>query len=268
MCEGNYIKLNRKMLDWEWYDDPLTFKVFLHFLITARWQDGSWHGIEVKRGEVLESLPSIAQKNGLTVQNVRTAIQHLSNTNSITIRSVGKCRIYKVSNYEKYQGQQDSQQESNRGVTGNQQESNMEVTPLKERKEREEGKKVNIYNARSAEEPTAETKPIPLKDGTEWKPTIAEYEECCKTYPNVDVMQEFNRMSIWSRDNPQKRKTRSGITRFVHSWLARAQDHPKTQQRNKSYTEQAMEHRFDAIDAWVKDRTGEENDGKGIWCTS
>ena len=139
MCTDNgYMKLFRKISEWEWYDDPITFKVFLHFLITARWQDGSWHGIEIKRGEVLESLPSIAQKNGLTVQNVRTSIQHL--LNSITIRKAGRFHVYMVSEYEKYQVQHDYQQESNREVTENQQESNREVTAHKERKESKECK--------------------------------------------------------------------------------------------------------------------------------
>ena len=141
MCTDNgYMKLFRKISEWEWYDDPVTFKVFLHFLITARWQDGNWHGIEIKRGEVLESLPSIALKNGLTVRNVRTAIQHLIDTNSVTIRKVGRCHIYKVSEYEKYQVRQDFLHENDREVTENRQDSDRKVTAHKERKESKECK--------------------------------------------------------------------------------------------------------------------------------
>ena len=154
MCEGNWIKLNRKMLSWEWYDDPATKIVFLHLLFTARWQDGSWHGIELKRGEALESLASIAERNNITVQNVRTAIQHLINTNSVTIRKCGKHCIYKVCEYEKYQDQHDDQHESNMEVTRYQHEGNtipslshrnesIEAKVSKESKRRDDGIECN-----------------------------------------------------------------------------------------------------------------------------
>lgn len=154
MCEGNWIKLNRKMLSWEWYDDPATKIVFLHLLFTARWQDGSWHGIELKRGEVLESLTSIAENNGLTVRMVRTAISHLIDTNSVTIRKVGKHCIYKVCEYEKYQDRHDERQEDDTMVTRyrhdgdtiptqSQRNERKEAKESKESKRREEGKESN-----------------------------------------------------------------------------------------------------------------------------
>lgn len=38
-----YIKIHRKMLDWEWYDDIPTKTLFLHLLLTANWKDSKWH---------------------------------------------------------------------------------------------------------------------------------------------------------------------------------------------------------------------------------
>lgn len=43
-------------------------------------------------------------------------------------------------------------------------------------------------------------------------------------YPAVDIMQELRKMKGWLDANPTKRKTKSGIMRFVNSWLAREQD--------------------------------------------
>ena len=102
MNEGNWIKINRKITEWEWYDDPVTFKVFFHLLLTASCQDKNLFGVELKRGEVLQSITSIASQNGLTVKNVYTAIDHLINTKSITVRRVRKYSIFKVCEYEKY----------------------------------------------------------------------------------------------------------------------------------------------------------------------
>lgn len=278
MCEGNWIKINRKITEWEWYDNPATKIVFLHLLFTARWQDGSWHGIEIKRGEVLESLPSIAQKNGLTVQNVRTAIQHLLNTNSITIRKAGRCHVYRVSEYEKYQGQLDYQQEGNREVTENQQEGNREVTAHKERKESKEGKKERVLRESKdslsqsdqvAHGMEANVEAIPLTDGTEWRPTVSEYDEYCRLYPSVDVFDSFRRMRAWSLSNPTKKKTRNGVKRFVNTWLSKEQDNSgkaSTKGSGSAYID-AIHNRMDVVDRWLErtgnDEAGVHNSGEG-----
>ncbi len=43
-------------------------------------------------------------------------------------------------------------------------------------------------------------------------------------YPAVNVMQSLRNMSGWLEANPKKRKTKSGILRFVTSWLSKEQD--------------------------------------------
>lgn len=273
MCTDNgYMKLFRKISEWEWYDDPVTFKVFLHFLITARWQDGSWHGIEIKRGEVLESLPSIALKNGLTVRNVRTAIQHLIDTNSVTIRKVGRCHIYNVSEYDKYQVRQDFRQENDREVTENRQDSDRKVTAHKERKESKEGKKERVLRESKdslsqsdqiAHGMEANVEAIPLTDGTEWRPTVSEYDEYCRLYPSVDVFDSFRRMRAWSLSNPTKKKTRNGVKRFVNTWLSKEQDNSgkaSTKGSGSAYID-AIHNRMDVVDRWLE-RTG--NDEAGV----
>lgn len=74
---------------------------------------------------------------------------------------------------------------------------------------------------------------FPLNDGTGYGVTQAFADEMAKLYPAVDVMQQLNAMKGWLIGNPSKRKTRTGIKRFITSWLAREQDRgrPATQQR-------------------------------------
>ena len=43
-------------------------------------------------------------------------------------------------------------------------------------------------------------------------------------YPAVDIMAELRKMAGWLDANPSKRKTRTGVKRFVNSWLSREQD--------------------------------------------
>ena len=66
--------------------------------------------------------------------------------------------------------------------------------------------------------------PIPLNNGEEYIPTLKDFEEWKQLYPNVDVKTEFGRMRQWSLSNPKKKKTPSGVRRFVTTWLDREQN--------------------------------------------
>lgn len=43
-------------------------------------------------------------------------------------------------------------------------------------------------------------------------------------YPAVDVLQELKKMQGWIESNPNKRKTKTGIKRFITNWLSKTQD--------------------------------------------
>lgn len=73
-------------------------------------------------------------------------------------------------------------------------------------------------------EPEADVELIPLNTGEGWRPKISQFEEYCRLYPNADVVDEFRKMRAWSLSNPTRRKTRSGVARFVNAWLSKAQN--------------------------------------------
>lgn len=43
-------------------------------------------------------------------------------------------------------------------------------------------------------------------------------------YPAVDVPQTLREIRAWCVANPKRRKTRSGVLRFVNNWLAKEQN--------------------------------------------
>lgn len=65
---------------------------------------------------------------------------------------------------------------------------------------------------------------IPLNNRTEYEITESQVEEWSELYPSVDIMQELRKMKGWCEGNPGKRKTKNGILRFIHAWLAKTQD--------------------------------------------
>lgn len=79
----------------------------------------------------------------------------------------------------------------------------------------------------SAEQQAASAPPVirlPLNDGTEYEVSVEQCHEWAGLYPAVDVIQQLRSMRGWLGANPKKKKTRSGIKRFITSWLSREQD--------------------------------------------
>lgn len=127
--DTEYIKLFRKMLNWEWYTDVNTKVLFLHCLLKANWKDGSWHGHAYKRGQFITSLKSLAKETGLTIQQVRTALDHLKSTGELTSTEYPKFRVITVVSYDLFQST--NKQINNKLTsksTGNQQATNKVAT--------------------------------------------------------------------------------------------------------------------------------------------
>lgn len=138
MSEG-FIKLHRKMLDWEWYTDTNTKVLFLHCLFKANWKDGKWKGITVPRGSFITSRQKLAEELHMSEREVRTALTHLFSTNELTKSTSPKYTMITVVKYDEYQlsDQQKDQQATNKRPTNDQQ-----TTTIEERKKR---KKERIY---------------------------------------------------------------------------------------------------------------------------
>ena len=102
MC---WIKLYRKFTEWEWYSDVNCKVVFLHLLLTANWQPKKWQGITIDVGEVVTGRSALADAVGLSVQQVRTALKRLCDSDVIEIVTTNKFSIIKIKNYKTYQNQ-------------------------------------------------------------------------------------------------------------------------------------------------------------------
>lgn len=98
-----WIKLYRKMLDWEWYYDTNTVRVFIHILLKANYEDKVWRGILVKRGSYITSLRKLAKETGLSLQQIRNTLSNTETTHDTTQSSTHKYTIITINNYDKYQ---------------------------------------------------------------------------------------------------------------------------------------------------------------------
>lgn len=140
MCEpAGWIKIHRKMLKWEWYDDINVKTLFIHCLLKANYEDKNWRGAIVKRGSFITSDEHLALETKMSRQEVRTAIGKLISTNEIHKQATNKYTILSVINYDTYQNNStDQQPTNNQPVTNQQPTTNQPVTTTKEHEERKE----------------------------------------------------------------------------------------------------------------------------------
>lgn len=65
---------------------------------------------------------------------------------------------------------------------------------------------------------------FPCTGDKEWNLTLKKLSEYENSFPGVDVMQECRVARQWCIDNPIRRKTPSGMARFLTSWMTRKQN--------------------------------------------
>ena len=127
----DYIKLSRSMLEWEWYSDINTCRLFIHMLLKANWKDGNFKGTPVPRGSFVSSIRKLSDQTGLTEREIRTAISHLKTTGEVTSKTTSKYSIFTVVNYDLYQS---NDTQSDIQVTIERQSNDIQTTTIEEGK--------------------------------------------------------------------------------------------------------------------------------------
>lgn len=100
---SGWIKLHRQIVNWEWYSDSKTFRLFLHLLLTANHKDNNYRGKLIKKGCLVTGREILSAQTGMSVREIRTCLERLKSTNEIAIKTNSKGTEIQVINYEKYQ---------------------------------------------------------------------------------------------------------------------------------------------------------------------
>ena len=139
-----FIQLHRKLLEWEWYDDTPTFKLFIHFLLKANYTDKKWRGIDIKRGQFLTSTSKLSQETGLTQKQVRKSIEKLIKTGEVGKVTTSRNTIITVLSYNKYQ--KEGKPKGKVGANKGQSEGKQRATTNKDNNNNKENKENNTLN--------------------------------------------------------------------------------------------------------------------------
>lgn len=104
---AGWLKLHRCFLGWEWYRDTNTKVIFLHLLLLANHGESRYKGFTLHSGQLITSFAEISEATGLTVRQVRTAINHLKTTREVTIKTTNKFSVITLENWAFYQNEID-----------------------------------------------------------------------------------------------------------------------------------------------------------------
>lgn len=152
---GGFIKLFRQIVDWEWYDDLPTCRLFIHLLLKANYAERNWHGQTIERGSCITSYATLASETGLSQEQIKRALKNLTKTGEIKRITTNKNTVICVVKYADFQGfgfeyneqATSKEQTENKQKTNEQQTNNKQTTTTKEIKNKRNKESKNIYTS-------------------------------------------------------------------------------------------------------------------------
>lgn len=141
---SGFIKLYRSLRDWEFYGIPSAVTLWIHLLITANWEDGSFRGEPVPRGTLISSIPHLSRDTGLSESTIRRWLDRFRASGMIEVKATNKWTRISVLKYSTFQDIPDSQM--NRQMTGQvNSQMNRQMTPNIRKEEEKEIKNIPPY---------------------------------------------------------------------------------------------------------------------------
>ena len=125
-----FIKLYRQVMKWEWYDDANTFRLFIHLLLKANYEDAQWRGLTIKRGQLFTSIGHLSHELKISNKAIRIALDKLIKTKEVASKGASNGTMITICKYDSYQssfnaeGQTEWQTRGKRGATNNNNNNN------------------------------------------------------------------------------------------------------------------------------------------------
>lgn len=105
---GGWVKLHRKLLEWEWYGDAHMVHLLVHLLLTASHEDRRYKGLTIKRGQVVTSIKELAEALGASETSTRRRMKRLKSGGFLTIKVAHRITTITICNYDSYQTKEKS----------------------------------------------------------------------------------------------------------------------------------------------------------------
>lgn len=100
---SGFVKIHRKIKDWEWYTDIPVCHLYQHLIREANHKETKFRGRAIAMGQVVTGLHALSGQTGLSPRQVRTALAKLESTGEITRFATNQFTIVTINNYKQYQ---------------------------------------------------------------------------------------------------------------------------------------------------------------------
>lgn len=100
---GGWVKLHRKLLEWEWYGDAHMVHLLVHLLLTATHEDRKYKGLTIKRGQLVTTIKELAEALGASETSTRRRMKRLKSGGFLTIKVAHNRTTITICNYDSYQ---------------------------------------------------------------------------------------------------------------------------------------------------------------------
>ena len=137
--DKGFLKLQRDILDWEWYQDGNTSRVMIHLLLKSNYMIKKWQGHVVNPGQLITSINNLSKELKLSENIIRTSLSKLKKTGYIVTESTNKFTMITITESDLYSGNTIFNHKQNSNEYTSQELSNKHqiTTTKKENKEKE-----------------------------------------------------------------------------------------------------------------------------------
>lgn len=110
--QQGYIKLYRKIVNWEWFDNSYMVHLYLYLIIYANTQDRRWHGDIIKRGQLLTSVSRLHDETNIPISTIRRCLKRLEKTGEIIVKATNRFSTITICNYDSYQANEQTDEQT------------------------------------------------------------------------------------------------------------------------------------------------------------
>ena len=109
---SGWIKLHRKIKEWEWYKDSQVVHLFYHLIVSANDRDKKWKYFNIRRGEFVTSVRNISEETGIPVISVRRKLEILEKSGAILRKTTNKFTLITICKYDSYQSTEQASEQT------------------------------------------------------------------------------------------------------------------------------------------------------------
>lgn len=100
---GGWVKIHRKLLEWEWYGDAHMVHLLVHLLLTATHEDRKYKGMTIKRGQLVTSTKELSEALGISRSSIWRRLKRLEMKQFVELKVKQKETIITICKYDSYQ---------------------------------------------------------------------------------------------------------------------------------------------------------------------